>query len=42
MGASPGRLATRYDPDGRARLEQLTSEGSGGRQKRAPREAHYV
>ena len=29
MGATPGLVAHRVGPDGRARLEQLTSEGSG-------------
>jgi hypothetical protein len=26
-GATPGLMAGRYTPDGRARLEQLTAEG---------------
>jgi hypothetical protein len=29
MGATPGLMAHKVGPDGRARLEQLTSEGSG-------------
>jgi hypothetical protein len=29
MGATPGLMAHRIGPDGRARLEQLAPEGSG-------------
>ncbi len=29
LGYTPGLMARRYDTDGRARLEQLTSEASG-------------
>ena len=29
MGVTAGLMARRYDADGRARLEQLTSEASG-------------
>jgi hypothetical protein len=29
MGATPGLMAHRVGPDGRARLEQLTAEASG-------------
>lgn len=29
LGATPRLMARRYDADGRARLEQLTSEASG-------------
>jgi hypothetical protein len=31
MGATPGLMAQRISPDGRARLEQLAPEGSGRR-----------
>ena len=31
MGATPGLMALRVGPDGRARLEQLTAEASGRR-----------
>jgi hypothetical protein len=34
---TPGLMARRYDPDGRARLEQLAPEGSGRRQQFARR-----
>ena len=31
MGVSPGLMAHRVGPDGRSRLEQLTSEGASAR-----------
>jgi hypothetical protein len=40
MGATPGLMARRYDPDGRARLEQITAESSGRRQQFARRLSH--
>ena len=33
MGLTPGLMARRYTPDGRARLEQLAPEGRVRRQK---------
>jgi hypothetical protein len=32
LGATPGLMAHRMSPDGRARLEQLTAEGGGRRE----------
>ena len=32
LGATPGLIARRVGPDGRARLEQLTAEGSRRRE----------
>ena len=36
MGASPGRLATRYSPEGRAEIRQLTSDANPASASRPP------
>ena len=42
MGATPELMAHRVGPDGRSRLEQLTSEGSGGKPRKTARSTLWM